>query len=203
MPRIIPDLERKILQAAGQLFIAKGFTEVSMKDVAALVGTSVGNLYNYYPSKKDLFLAGRQVWLEQLRREFQEAVASVAEPRAALRAFAAKLLEGLETWSGLWEEFLAAAKRELKPDEIAAMIASLRAQSRADIIGPLDDLLRRADGPNGRLAALLAAPDLRFATSIVGTVKLLIKLYPGQREENLRFVLTLIDPQPYAEHIKE
>jgi len=48
-------VERKkgrIEEAAKQLFIRQGFHATSMRNIAARAGTSLGNLYNYYPTKE-------------------------------------------------------------------------------------------------------------------------------------------------------
>lgn len=51
------DIKRRILDVARQEFNQRGFTKASMRDISAKVGVGVGNLYNYYPSKDDLFRA--------------------------------------------------------------------------------------------------------------------------------------------------
>src|SRR6266567_1313495 len=42
----------RIEYAAKQLFIKQGFHATSMRNIAARAGTSLGNLYNYYPTKE-------------------------------------------------------------------------------------------------------------------------------------------------------
>ena len=49
------DIKRRILDVARQEFYNRGFTRASMRDIASKVGVGVGNLYNYYRSKDDLF----------------------------------------------------------------------------------------------------------------------------------------------------
>lgn len=49
------DIKRRILDVARQEFYNRGFTKASMRDIASKVGVGVGNLYNYYRSKDDLF----------------------------------------------------------------------------------------------------------------------------------------------------
>lgn len=46
-----------ILECAEQVFLEEGFQAASMSAIAAKVGGSKGTLYNYFPSKADLFLA--------------------------------------------------------------------------------------------------------------------------------------------------
>ena len=46
-----------IMDVARSIFIEEGFAEASMSTIAARVGGSKGTLYNYFPSKHDLFAA--------------------------------------------------------------------------------------------------------------------------------------------------
>ena len=50
-------VDDSILASAEKEFSEKGFSEASMRTIAAKAGTSVGNLYKYYPGKEKLFLA--------------------------------------------------------------------------------------------------------------------------------------------------
>lgn len=51
------DIKRKILEAAQQEFHHHGFSKASMRDIASKAGVGVGNLYNYYSGKDELFRA--------------------------------------------------------------------------------------------------------------------------------------------------
>jgi AcrR family transcriptional regulator len=46
---------QEILSAARQLFADKGFHNVSMQEIAAAAEFATGTLYNFFPSKEDLF----------------------------------------------------------------------------------------------------------------------------------------------------
>jgi TetR/AcrR family transcriptional repressor of mexJK operon len=58
-----PDLSRgdakrrAILDVASEVFLAQGYAETSMSEIAAKVGGSKGTLYNYFRSKEELFSA--------------------------------------------------------------------------------------------------------------------------------------------------
>lgn len=49
--------ERRILKAALQVFAERGFTGASMDEIATVAGISKPTLYQYFPSKDELFLA--------------------------------------------------------------------------------------------------------------------------------------------------
>lgn len=47
----------QILEAALDVFSQKGFDKSTVPDIARQAGIAVGSIYNYYPSKRDLFVA--------------------------------------------------------------------------------------------------------------------------------------------------
>ncbi len=46
----------EIIEAAAACFIAKGFHQTSMRDIASMAGVSLGNLYNHFDNKADLIM---------------------------------------------------------------------------------------------------------------------------------------------------
>lgn len=66
----------RIEDAAKQLFIRQGFHATSMRNIAARAGTSLGNLYNYYPTKEailgSIISKYQRVVDERLRSMFDE-----------------------------------------------------------------------------------------------------------------------------------
>ena len=81
MPRISAEREeatrRRILRAARQVFVEKGFHRASIDDVVAAAGLSVGAIYTYFPNKDELIRAS----ILDANREESEAVLS--DTRAA------------------------------------------------------------------------------------------------------------------------
>lgn len=49
--------EKQILDAALSVFSEKGFGVATVPDIAEKAGLAVGSIYNYYPSKRELFIA--------------------------------------------------------------------------------------------------------------------------------------------------
>jgi AcrR family transcriptional regulator len=47
---------RKIEQAAMKIFTRQGYHGTSMREIANASGFSIGNIYNHYPTKEDLFV---------------------------------------------------------------------------------------------------------------------------------------------------
>ena len=50
--------QREIYEAAGPLILARGRAHLSMQQIARAAHASVGSLYYYFPSKRDLVLCG-------------------------------------------------------------------------------------------------------------------------------------------------
>ena len=49
------DIRGRILKVARQQFEQKGYSKTSMREIAVLAGVGVGNIYNYFASKDELF----------------------------------------------------------------------------------------------------------------------------------------------------
>lgn len=49
------DTRGRILAVAGQQFGQKGYSKTSMREIAGAVGVGVGNIYNYFTNKDELF----------------------------------------------------------------------------------------------------------------------------------------------------
>src|SRR5690348_2436175 len=67
--------ERKILDAALNMFQAKGFEEATMRDIAAAAGVATGAAYYYYPSKDAIVLAFYERSCVEMQPRVEEAMA--------------------------------------------------------------------------------------------------------------------------------
>ncbi len=54
--RDVEGSRRKIEAAAVKIFTRQGYHGTSMREIAVAAGFSIGNLYNHYPNKEDLFV---------------------------------------------------------------------------------------------------------------------------------------------------
>lgn len=86
---------REILAAASGLFRARGLHATGMRDIAAALGMTAGNLYYYFPSKQDLLAYCQEATLDELLRR-AAAIEKEGEPAdAQLRALIAAHVEVL------------------------------------------------------------------------------------------------------------
>lgn len=77
MHQAIPISEgaQRILRIAAPLFAAKGFSGVSITDIAAAVGGSKANIFHHFPNKQALYLAALGSACESFRGELGRAEA--------------------------------------------------------------------------------------------------------------------------------
>jgi AcrR family transcriptional regulator len=80
-----------IAGAARRLFADRGFDAVTVAQVARAANVSEVTVFNYFPSKEDLFYGGMQFFEEKLL----EAVRERAPGESVLEAFRRPVLEGL------------------------------------------------------------------------------------------------------------
>ncbi|RHW41699.1 TetR/AcrR family transcriptional regulator [Neobacillus notoginsengisoli] len=66
------DRKQRVIQAAHQLFIEKGFQATSIQDILDNSGISKGTFYNYFPSKNELLIALITSIYKQLELERNE-----------------------------------------------------------------------------------------------------------------------------------
>jgi AcrR family transcriptional regulator len=95
------DRRRKILAGAGRIFMAEGYEGASMSQIAAAADVSKGTLYNYYPSKKDLFAAFVAAGCSQLVTEMFSVQASPESPAETLTRIGRLMLTTMVTQKGL------------------------------------------------------------------------------------------------------
>ena len=91
MPRHrFPDTRQRIEEAATKLFVARGITETSVRDITREVGISEGALYRHFESKDDL------VWqtFEQGYTSFARDLASLAAGEHGARNKIATMIRG-------------------------------------------------------------------------------------------------------------
>lgn len=87
------EARERVLNAAHQLFVAQGFAEVSMQQIAASAGITKATMYHHYPSKEALFLAVCLREGEQMRAGLERSVRDEQPFRAQLEAVIRFLLD--------------------------------------------------------------------------------------------------------------
>ncbi len=104
-PKVVKDRREQILEAALEVFAAKGFDRATNKDIARAAGITPGLIYHYFKSKKEVLLdaMGKYSPLKVIR-SITPAMLEMP-PEAFLRLIVQEVLTVLET-----EKFIAMIK---------------------------------------------------------------------------------------------
>lgn len=102
-PDEVNALKIRIMDEASRIMADKGVTNISMRSLAASLGMTAPNLYNYFPSKHELFLETTMRGFALLSANMQEAGKNIDDPREKLRAILKSSLPFARRWSGYWE----------------------------------------------------------------------------------------------------
>jgi len=131
----------QILQAALQCFLAKGFHQTSMRDIAQAAGVSLGNLYNHFPGKEAIILAVAVAESEELAPMLQRLAAADGD-RTQVLAFLQDFhaLCSQPEWATLAVEVLAESARNRA---VAEAFAANRRQLQAVLAEALQQVAQR------------------------------------------------------------
>jgi AcrR family transcriptional regulator len=79
--------QRRILDAATEVFATRGFTAATMADVVAASGASIGSIYHHFGGKSELFLAIFEQMADTVDRHIEAAMrqAGLSSPEGADR----------------------------------------------------------------------------------------------------------------------
>jgi AcrR family transcriptional regulator len=114
------DTQRRILDAATDVFGARGFTATTMSDVVAGSGASIGSIYHHFGGKKELFIAIFERMAQAVDRRIDTVMhdAGQVQPRRAFELHVQAYLEAM------WEDRRAA--RVLASDDTPAGFETAR-----------------------------------------------------------------------------
>ena len=77
--------EQTIAEKAAALFKEHGFTQVSVRQIAKAAVVSEKTVFNYYPYKELIVLAGLQPALTEFMAEIQSQIDAITDPTEVLR----------------------------------------------------------------------------------------------------------------------
>ncbi len=138
------DRPREIADAALLAFATRGYSATRLTDIARHAGVSKAALYNYYPTKSELFRAVLldrvQLEVEEVTTEFDGPVAEMMArvlqklARAISKPEPRKLARMVMTESGNFPEIAAAWREAVVGPAIEALDKSIRrAQARGEV----------------------------------------------------------------------
>jgi AcrR family transcriptional regulator len=136
----------EIVAAARKVFSKKDFRDATMEEIAEASGLAKGTIYQYFPSKQEVFLAAVREGIKELVQSTRERVDKAAGAYAKVEAFVRTRVEYLEqnrdffnayqAWFGAITHpaSLNSELRELYQQQLEYMSAILQeAKSRGEI----------------------------------------------------------------------
>ena len=104
MPKIISDLQEKILKEAKRQVFENGYTNMTIRSVAQECGIASGTIYNYYPSK-DYLIASFILndWIP-IKEELNEKCKFTAEPMEAFQYIYIRIGKFISDYQPLFQE---------------------------------------------------------------------------------------------------
>ena len=158
---------QQIFEAARGLFEKKGFDRVSVAEIARAADVSEVTVFNYFPTKEDLFYGGMEFFEEQLI----ESVRSRPKGDSAVKAFRRRLLVGADRL-----ESKPSAEAILKAAQLVSASPSLVARERALVerfTARLAQLLAQETGADAEDVEPLTVASALMAThrALVGYVR--------------------------------
>lgn len=106
MPKIIKDVDAKLLAAGRDLLLNGGYEKFTMREVAKACGIGLGTAYNYFPSKE--YFAAKiilQDW-QSVEKEMEEAVKAASTPEEQTKVLFTYLKRFAAMYQNVWDQYV-------------------------------------------------------------------------------------------------
>ncbi|ASP40249.1 hypothetical protein CHH28_16885 [Bacterioplanes sanyensis] len=162
----------RIMDSASRVMADVGFHHLSMRKLAAQLGMTASNIYNYFPNKEALFLHTRRRGYDLMFRAIQQQMAEAKTPTQALYAFTGQWIEFAQRYPGYYQLMfqppqLSATESQLADQQLQAQVQCQVDEWQRHILSLLQDAIpgftRQAQVQQKRLA-------LFFVSSVHGLV---------------------------------
>jgi len=144
----------QLLELAKRAFSDRSYDEVSIDDLAKVAGISKGLLYHYFPTKRDLYVAG----LREISDDLVDAVIQVSEDLPPVDRIRQSVDAYLEHISRHSRAFVSLMRGGIGSDpEVASVVDSVRTRLFERLLA-------------GSTVASMLAGDARFETAVRGWI---------------------------------
>jgi AcrR family transcriptional regulator len=144
----------QLLELAKRAFSDRAYDDVSIDDLARIAGISKGLLYHYFPTKRDLYVAG----LREIADELVDAITRVPDDLAPIEGVRTSVDAYLDHIMRHSRAFVSLMRGGIGSDpEVAAVIESVRTRLFERFL-------------SGSPFAGLLAGDARFETAVRGWI---------------------------------
>lgn len=195
MPKIMKDIEKKILNSAIELFKEKGYENADMRTIAKENKIAVGTLYNYYSSKKQLFIrALEESWKDTLYK-LEKIVESDGDYKDRIVMYVKELYYGFISRNGLGKELILVEIFDSVKETVAYENKENTALKKLEniffrLIENLEVLIK--EGNNDGNYNISRGEERRFAIMLIASTRDMIMQYPDEDEKNIEFIKQII-----------
>ncbi|MCB2311794.1 TetR/AcrR family transcriptional regulator [Clostridium tagluense] len=185
MPKIIKDLEKNIKKSAMELFIDYGYEQVDMKMISKKSGIAVGTLYNYYKSKKLLYMDILEESWQSTFFDLDEISSLTTIPsKEKIKKLITTLYEDTETRNGLGKYFLGNSPFELNEDENFNNLKNNLLTKVKNIISSVSKIETLSKCNN---------VDVMLTESLLLLILTTFQLHPENKNDNINFLVEFIN----------
>ncbi|MEI8144402.1 MAG: TetR family transcriptional regulator [Alphaproteobacteria bacterium] len=135
----------RVLDAARELYVARGLEGVSVEAVAEAAGFSKGAVYANFLNKSDMLLAVWRAHFEGKREQFAAAFRVAHDDETLIDAIRSVMVSIFE--AGPWPVLAAEIRRRDELSDLAAELDRLERAEQAELAAVVDELHRRLDRP--------------------------------------------------------
>lgn len=186
-PEVEPDVKGRILDAAADAFMVRGFANTTIDDIAAEVGATKGLIYYHFRSKFDIFLAVYKDGMRRVRERVEPHADAAGTGYGRLVAMSIAHLENLMTEFGYHHvvhqgvRYQASTALTVRQRDALAALNDLRRDYEAMFRGVI------AEGiADGSLRTVDEALATRTLLSNLNAVDIWYRRIDGQTEDDIR-----------------
>lgn len=192
MPKIIENLEEEIVRVSLELFKQNSYTQVSMRKIAEKLGIAVGTIYNYYPTKWELYLAVFEESWQDTYQKLKDNCESVEE--GFLKKFFEVLYFEFKNRKGIVKELFRSIMNNIELDAEEQKEKINRIRFPSVIVNDIYQLfLSSFEKEYGLKAADYEAELERLFTMVRTYIPLMFNRYSDQDQKNIDFINGVVE----------
>lgn len=160
----------KLYAAAYYLFIEKGYYNTNTKEIARYAGISVGNFYNYYKDKEDIYCILAEEYMKKSNEELEKLAAhlkSAEYPREEFQNYLNAQMQRLDETGRFFEDSQMIRKDSSRLQEVFAVGTKKVQKTLEEMLHQIKGVQKRASYPV--MARMLSAMVDRMMLDIMDT----------------------------------
>lgn len=185
MPKIINDIESKLIKTAEELFIEKGYDAVNMRMLAKQAGVASGTVYNYFSSKEALYQAVLIDSWDKTMLRLSQILKEETSLNDRMKKFFRTMYIEVENRKGLGGRVILEEKKKKNT-------ANNTEKTLDQYMSRIKEMVMEMAAAHTLLSSEINDKE-RLANVLIGSFWMLQRHHTGQREENISFIEDYLD----------